>query len=66
MKTYKEMLGADKKVLENELSQLHLELFELKIEKEMKKHAGGLEKPHLLKAKRKEAARMRAALHSRR
>ena len=61
---YQEIKGMDKKVLENKLAELRRGLFELRMDKNMKKQAGGLEKSHEVKEKRRDVARILTALHA--
>ena len=64
MLKYQEIKGMDKKVLENKLAELRRGLFELRMDKNMKKQAGGLEKSHEVKEKRRDVARILTALHA--
>ena len=59
---YDEIKQIDPKTLEGKLSDLRTELFELKVEKHIKKQAGGLPKSHQLKSKRRDVARILTAL----
>ena len=64
MLNYQEIKGMDKQTLKNKLGELRRELFELKMDKNMKKQAGGLKKSHQLKTKRRDVARILTALHT--
>ena len=64
MLKFEEIKKTDGKTLQKSLVDLRRELFELKIEKYMKKQAGGLKKSHELKTKRRVIARILTALHS--
>ena len=59
---YEEIKNIDRKTLEGKLAGLRRELFELKVEKHIKKQAGGLPNSHVLKLKRRDVARILTAL----
>ena len=59
---YQELKAMDQKTLNGKLDTLRRELFELKMEKRIKQQARGLDKPHQLKLKRKQVARILTAL----
>ena len=59
-----EVIKMDRKTLENKLGELRRELFELNVERHMKKEAGGIKKSHELKLKRKGVARILTALNN--
>ena len=59
-----DVVKMDRKTLENKLNELRCELFDLKVEKHMKKEAGGVKKSHEFKLKRKSIARILTALNS--
>ena len=64
MLKYQEIKGMDKKVLENKLAELRKGLFELRMDKNMKKQAGGLQKSHEVKDKRRDVARILTAIRA--
>ena len=66
MLKYQELKEMDDKTLQHKLGELRRELFELKMEKHMKKEAGGIKKPHELKLKRRDAAKILTALNAKR
>lgn len=61
---YVEIKDLDPKTLHHRLGELRRELFELRVEKHMKKQARGLQKHHELRTKRRDMARILTALNS--
>ena len=62
MLIYKDLKELEEGTLKHKLDELRQELFQLKMDKKMKREAGGMKKTHELKEKRKDIARILTAL----
>ena len=62
---YQEIKEMEEATLNDKLEELRRSLFELKVEKYMKKQAGGIKKSHEFKTQRRDVARILTLLNSR-
>lgn len=63
MLDYKDLKELEEKTLKHKLGELRRELFELRVEKKMKRDAGGIKNSHQLKDKRRDIAKVLTAMH---